>query len=82
MVAMLSTTEESPEIVSVSKTNCLNWWVYGIGVYFFATFEDIKCLPTWRKYRAKIPSKLSLGKEKPLVIYLVKGVIREYVSTI
>lgn len=32
VAAMLSTTQENPEIVSVSKTNCYNWWGYGIEV--------------------------------------------------
>lgn len=34
---IVSTTEENPEIVSVSKTNSLNWSEYGIQMWLLAT---------------------------------------------
>lgn len=66
MVATIpSTTEDKLEIITVSKSNSLNWWEYGTELWLCASREDIEYIP----YQIEIPSensvKIVVGRRKP-----------------
>lgn len=55
ITAILSTTEEKPVFISVSRTNSGNLWGYRIEVCLFATLEDAELIP----YQVEILSENS-----------------------